>query len=214
MELEDEVRPPKQDRSRRAWNRVLDAGLAIFEDRGYDGFTITAVCEQADVAPTVIYARTASKETLFLAVYEHGAARVRAEQDVFADPGHWAGMAPAALVRAAVAAVVDVAIRHEKFLRAVVLVSATHPEIHRRGSRYVHELGRRFTGVVLTAATAIRHEDPAAAVWSCFSTVFAAATNRIAYGPDFTTPAPAPHQVFVADLGETAARFLLADPVS
>ena len=47
-----EVRPPKQRRSREAWNRVLDAGVAILEEGGYDAFTIAAVCERAAVAPT------------------------------------------------------------------------------------------------------------------------------------------------------------------
>ena len=42
-----EVRPPKQQRSRQAWNRVLDAGVSILEDGGYDAFTIAAVCERA-----------------------------------------------------------------------------------------------------------------------------------------------------------------------
>ena len=56
--VELEVRPPKQQRSREAWNRVLDAGVAILEDGGYDAFTIAAVCERAAVAPTAIYART------------------------------------------------------------------------------------------------------------------------------------------------------------
>ena len=53
-----EVRPPKQERSRAAWNRVLDAGVAILEDGGHDAFTIAAVCDRAGVAPTAIYART------------------------------------------------------------------------------------------------------------------------------------------------------------
>ena len=32
MDADLEVRPPKQRRSREAWNRVLDAGVAILED--------------------------------------------------------------------------------------------------------------------------------------------------------------------------------------
>ena len=90
-----EVRPPKQQRSREAWNRVLDAGVAILEDGGYDAFTIAAVCERAAVAPTAIYARTTSKDALFLAVYEHGIGRLRAEQGVFADADRWTGLPPA-----------------------------------------------------------------------------------------------------------------------
>src|SRR4051794_31680883 len=105
MDSDLEVRPPKQRRSREAWNRVLDGGVAILEDGGYEAFTIAAVCERAQVAPPAIYARTSSKDALFLAVYEHGIARIRDEQRVFTDAEHWSGLAPAALVREAVAQV-------------------------------------------------------------------------------------------------------------
>src|SRR5215212_3486058 len=141
-----EVRPPKQRRSREAWSRVLDAGVAVLEDGGYDAFTIAAVCERAQVAPTAIYARTSSKDALFLAVYEHGIARLREEQVVFADESRWAGLGPAAVVRAA------------------------HPEVARRGSHYSRELGEGFARVVLAAREAIRHDDPEAAVRSIFGT--------------------------------------------
>ena len=204
-----EVRPPLQRRSRETWARVLDAGVAVLEDGGYEAFTIAAVCERAQVAPTALYARTTSKDALFLAVYEHGIARLQADQRVFADEERWAGLAPAELVRSAVAEMVSISLRHQRYLRAVVLVSAAHPEVRRRGSRYSQELGTGFTRVVLRAAPAIRHPDPEAAVRSCFGTVFAASIIRVAYGPGFATPAPVDDGAFTADLGETAVRYLL-----
>jgi hypothetical protein len=33
----------------------------------------------------------------------------------------------------------------------------------------------------------------------------------VAYGPGFATPSPVDNEAFVADLGEPAARYLLAD---
>ncbi|MGY1810244.1 TetR/AcrR family transcriptional regulator [Blastococcus sp. SYSU D00669] len=209
MDADLEVRPPKQRRSREAWHRVLDAGVAVLEDGGHDAFTIAAVCDRARVAPTAIYARTSSKDALFLAVYEHGIARLRAEQDVFADEGRWAGFPPADLVRGAVAEMVGITFRHQRFLRSVVLISAAHPEVRRRGSRYSQELGEGFARVVLGAREAIRHDDPEAAVRSVFGTVFATSIIRVAYGPGFATPAPVDDDEFVADLGETAVRYLL-----
>jgi len=206
-----EVRPPKQQRSREAWNRVLDAGVAILEDGGYDAFTIAAVCERAAVAPPAIYARTTSKDALFLAVYEHGIASIRDEQKVFADPAHWSGMAPAALVREAVAQLVGISLRHRRYLRAVVLVSGVHPEVQVRGERYVHELAGLFAGVVLDAQDAITHEDPKRAVLSCFGSSFSTTILRLAYGPTFTSPTPVDDDVFVADLGESAVRYLLGN---
>ncbi len=206
-----EVRPPKQQRSREAWNRVLDAGVAILEDGGYDAFTIAALCDRAAVAPTAIYARTTSKDALFLAVYEHGISRLRAGQEVFADDDRWAGLAPVDLVRAAVTEMVGISLRHQRFLGAVVLLSAAHQEVQRRGDRYARELGDAFTGAVLRAADAITHPDPEAAVRSCFGTVFAATMIRVAYGPAFATPSPLDDDAFVAHLGETAVRYLLGE---
>ncbi|MFW3168961.1 hypothetical protein [Geodermatophilus sp. CPCC 206100] len=120
---------------------------------------------------------------------------------------------PADLVRAAVAEMVGISFRHRRFLRAVVLISAAHPEVQRRCARYSQELGEGFARVVLTARAAIRHGDPEAAIRSCFGTVFATSIIRIPYGPGFATPVPVDDDAFVADLGETAVRYLLADAV-
>jgi AcrR family transcriptional regulator len=192
---------------------VLDSGVAILEDGGYDAFTIAAVCERARVAPTAIYARTTSKDALFLAVYEHGVGRLRAEQGVFFDDRRWSGLDPVALIRAAVAEMVGISLRHERFLRAVVLISAAHPEVRRRGSRYSQELGEGFAHVMLAVRDTICHAAPEAAVRSCFGTVFATSIIRVAYGRAFATPTPVDDDVFIADLGETAVRYLLADAV-
>jgi AcrR family transcriptional regulator len=80
------IRPPRQERSRRAWDRVLDAGVALLEEAGYEGFTIAAVCERAHVPPRAIYDRAPTKDALFLAVYEHGMARIKADHEIFTDP--------------------------------------------------------------------------------------------------------------------------------
>jgi AcrR family transcriptional regulator len=213
VDAELEVRPPKQQRSRESWNRVLDAGVAILEDSGYDALTIAAVCERAQVAPPTIYARTTSKDALFLAIYEHGISRLTAEQAVFADTVRWAGLSPADLVRAAVAEMVGISLRHRRFLGAVVLISAAHAEVRRRGSGHSQELGKRFARVVLRARAEISHADPEAAVESCFGMVSATSTIRVAYGPAFATPDPVDDDAFVADLGEMAVRYLLGPPV-
>ena len=94
---------------------------------------------------------------------------------------------------------------------AYTLISAAHPEVQRRGSRYSQELGEGFGLVVLRAADAITHPDPEAAAQSCFGTVFAASIIRVAYGAGFATPSPVDDDTFIADLGETAARYLLGD---
>ncbi|MGY1840168.1 MULTISPECIES: TetR/AcrR family transcriptional regulator [unclassified Modestobacter] len=206
------VRPPRQRRSREAWARVLDAGVALLEDGGYEAFTIAAVCERAGVAPPAIYARTTSKEALFLAVYEHGISRLHDVRAAFDRPDRWIGLTPHERVRTAVTTAVRGLLAHRSFFRAVVLISAAHPEVQRRGSLYSRELGSRFVDTVSPVVDA--HPDAKAAAWSCFSTVFAAVVIRVAYGSDFGTASPVDDDTFTAALADTAVRYLLSEPLA
>ena len=83
------VRAPRQRRTRDQWERILDAGVRLLEDGGYEAFTIAALCERAQVPPRALYARVDTKDELFLAVYEHGMRRLRASEQVFSDPDRW-----------------------------------------------------------------------------------------------------------------------------
>ena len=199
------VRPPQQRRSREAWVRVLDAGVALLEEGGYEAFTIAAVCERARVAPRAIYDRTDRKDALFLAVYEHGMARVRADQDVFTDEDRWRDLPAPELAIQAVRETAAIFFRHAALLRAVVLISGAHPEVYRRGALYSRELGDLFGGVVLRARDEIDHPEPEAAVLAAFNSVFSALVVRVAYGPAFASP-DANDESFLETLGTMVRR--------
>lgn len=67
--------------------------MELLETGGYEAFTIAAVCDRAQVAPRALYEWADSEDALFLAVYEHGVARVRADQAALAGPGRRHGLA-------------------------------------------------------------------------------------------------------------------------
>jgi AcrR family transcriptional regulator len=205
------IRPPRQERSRRAWARVLDAGVTLLEDCGYEGFTIAAVCERAQVPPRAVYDRAPSKDALFLAVYEHGMARIRADHAVFEDPDRWRGLPAAALIEAAVREVAAIFGRHERLLRAVVLISGVHPEVNRRGSAHSRELGERFTNLLRPLGGQFAHprDDVDAALRACFSTVFSALVIRVAYGPGFAAD-PVDDDAYAGHLAWMSASYLLS----
>jgi AcrR family transcriptional regulator len=203
-----EIRPPLQQRSREAWKRILDAGVSLFEEGGYEAFTIAAVCERAQVPPRAIYDRADSKDALFLAVYEHGIARVRADQAVFDDDKRWSGLSAAQVVDGAVRETAGIFTRHAAFLRSAVLISGAHPEVNRRGARYGQELGDQVTAVMLRAGDEIDQPDPVAAARMAFATVFSTLVMRTAYGPAFAMPA-AGDEDFVTELTIMISRYLL-----
>jgi AcrR family transcriptional regulator len=178
------VRPPRQERTRQQWARVLDCGIEILEQGGYDAFTIAAVCERARVPPRALYARVSSKHGLFLAVYDHGMARVTADHADLADDARWSGLTPGATIRQAVTLVLEVFARNAALLRSVVLLSSAHPEVLRRGSEHARQLRALFVQRCLPAVSD-RHPSPSAAAETTFNTVFAAGVFDVAYGRSF-----------------------------
>lgn len=202
------IRPPLQRRTREQWLRVLDAGVAILEEHGYEGFTIAAVCDRAKVAPRAIYARADTKDALFLAVYDHGMARIGDDRAALSESARWQRLPPPDLIDAAVREIVGLYIRHSSLLRAVVLISGVHPEVRKRGSQHVRALGTEFCALVLRARDHIQHPDPEAATWSAFAMVVSALSLRIAYGPGFAAPATDDNR-FADTMSTMVRRYLL-----
>lgn len=183
--MSQDVRAPRQQRTREQWTRILDAGVALLEDGGYEAFTIPALCDRAGVPPRALYARTDSKDALFLAVYEHGMARVVADHEVFGDAQHWEGLDDVTRIGRAVAVLSTIFDRHRLFLRAIVLVSSRHPEVARRGADRRRELCDLFTDVLAPTDARSPHPDPLSARRFAFTLAFSALVVRTAYGEEF-----------------------------
>ncbi len=173
------MRAPKQRRSRERWARVLDSGVVLIERGGYEELTIAAVCELADVPPRFIYERVATKEALFLAVYEHGTRRVIDAEAPFHDDAVWAELGPAHTVTTAVDLLARIFWAHERWLRSVVLISGRHDEVRRRGAAHVDGVRRAFVSRLDAVS-----DDPDLAS-GLFQTLFAALVLRVAYGDGF-----------------------------
>jgi AcrR family transcriptional regulator len=180
------VRAPRQKRSREAWARVLDAGVGLLSERGYEGFTIAAICDSAGVAPRFIYDRVDNKDDLFLAVYEHGLGRVRAGQSELERDERWVDLTADELVRGAIGEVGARFRQNAAFLRAIVLLSSSVAEVAQRGAAYREEFEGQFVGLVSRITPDIRHDDPLAAMQYCFDNAFSAWIVRVAYGPEFS----------------------------
>jgi AcrR family transcriptional regulator len=201
------VRPPRQQRTREQWGRVLDAGVSILEEGGYEAFTIAAVCDRAAVPPRALYARVATKDALFLAAYERGMERVLDSHQIFREPSGWR-LEPAELVRRAVRELMRIFTDHARFLRAVVLISSAHSEIQQRGEQYRNVIGDLFAAVLEPLDRTSTHADPVRAREFCFSVVFSALVVRSAYGPAFGMAGDEPK--LAQELADMVATYLLS----
>ena len=51
------IRPPVQRRSRESLERLLQTGLELLQERGFDGFTLQELSQRAGVSIGSIYGR-------------------------------------------------------------------------------------------------------------------------------------------------------------
>lgn len=197
------VREPRQRRTRQQWATVLDAGVAILEEGGYEAFTIPALCERAGVPPRALYARADSKDALFLAVYEHGVRRIMQDHAPFDDDRAWQPLSDGERIGRAVEILCDIFERNRRLLRAIVLISGAHPEVARRGVEHRAALCAQFVSVLAPIDARSAHADPLRAREFAFALVFSALVVRTAYGAGFGIPAGPD------ELTEAASRYLL-----
>ncbi|MET1059126.1 MAG: TetR/AcrR family transcriptional regulator [Nocardioides sp.] len=203
------LREPRQRRTREQWERILDAGILLLEEGGYEAFTIAALCDRAQVPPRALYARAPTKDALFLAVYERGMSQVLADHQVFADPDRWNVDDDRARVEQAVRFLVQIFIRNGAFLRAVVLISGVHPEVLRRGEDYRNAIYDLFTAALRPLNGNPLDDDALREREVCFALLFSALVLRTAYGPKFG-PAGEIEQL-TRELVTMAQRYLRVD---
>lgn len=127
------VRPPLQQRSRAAWERVLQVGVRLLESGGIEAVTVAEVCRLARVSPPSLYARVDGRAGLIAAIYEHAMIDIRAAEDDALCPLEADHLPVAARIPRATAAMAESFRRSRRRLRPIIAASTQDEWIHRRG---------------------------------------------------------------------------------
>jgi AcrR family transcriptional regulator len=195
------ISAPRQARSRATWARVLDAGVELLQEGGYEALTIGALCERASATPPSIYARAGNKDGVLLAIYEHAMTRITAYA-IHPDDPSWAKLERDEVVRRAVDALCRTWLGNAALLRPIVHRAAHDPEIFRRGSQASREEAAAFRAVLERAGVATADAD------ACFRVVYGSVVQRVMYGEAFESDLPLPDEALVETLVATATRYV------
>ncbi len=199
------VRPALQERSRVAWEKVLEAGIFLLEERGRESLSIAAVCERAGVSPTAIYRRVDGLAGLFWAIYERAGVRIqetlkRKLQEAEAEPS-----GSQRRIHAVVLAIASTFEENKKFLHQIVNYSTMDSEMNHRGARESQESVRSM-------ALLLPHPDNEAAT-DIARYLHQECTFRAMYGEHWLTDQPELFESFLARLNRIAeARLLGSKP--
>ncbi|MGP3776075.1 TetR/AcrR family transcriptional regulator [Streptomyces sp. SDT5-1] len=202
------IRAPKQERSQRSFDLVLDTTLGLLAEKGYSGFALTEVSRRSGVSVGSIYTRVDGKDDLLRAAQARFQERLLADHQRMTDPERWAGASLAELVPQLIAEFAAVLEQQGKTLGAFLQRGAVDPAVAKVGKAGYMDARDRFVDLILSRRDEIEHPDPVRAVSSCFTTVYAALARALALdvAPEAAEGSDLP--TLIEDLGAMTLAFL------
>ena len=167
------VSGPKQARSERTLQRLLDAAEAAIKEHGHAAVSIPEIARRAGSSVGGFYARFRDKGELLRALEERHFLELLQRVDALADARRWQNAPTVGIVEAAVAELVN-STRERRHMIAAFLVRAIEdPVIRAGGLRFRSTVEERITALLLTRRAEMRHPDPALAIHFGIQTAFA-----------------------------------------
>ena len=183
------IHEPKQGRSRRTLEALLDAAERLLAERSFDEVTVQALTKRAGCSVGAFYGRFGTKQDLLRALYSRYASRSRATLAAFGQPEAWVGV-PLSEVVAALTSFLVEDYRTQAGLRRVFLEALpADSSLRDMASALTHETCAAFHALVSARAAEHAHPDPALAAVACHRVVFGALDQDLAFGgPDPVGP--------------------------
>jgi AcrR family transcriptional regulator len=180
------LRLPRQKRSQRTLERLLESGAEVFAERGYDGLTIAEVCRRAEASAGAFYTRFEGKDALVRAVHDHEMSAMGDDVSaMYAVGPAWDHLDTAALIDRAVRLLAKHFRTRAGLIRAIVLRAATDPVMRASGALAITRMADAFTACLLARASEYPHPDPESAVRGVFGMAFEMISWDVAFGAEF-----------------------------
>lgn len=202
------IRPPLQRRSQQSLERVLQAGLEVLQEQGFEGFTLQEVSRRAGVSIGSIYARVESREALIMAIYERAMAWTEAQDEV-ARAGLSEDLSPRERIETIARNMANDMLGHADVLRVFMRQAPLNADIWQRGAEKSHESSKKFQRAVLEHREDINHPEPELAVDIAWRMVYCTISRRITHGPKFESPRVVSDKKLVRELARAVADYLL-----
>ena len=156
--------PPKQARSERTAQRILDAAQTLIEREGLGAFSIPEVVRRAESSTGSFYARFKDKNALLAALEERFFAEVESRVDALAEPERWRGRPTEELARALTREMLERLRQHARLVCAFMFRSTHEATFASHARRFHDQLTRRMRALLLSRRAEMTHPEPEVAV--------------------------------------------------
>jgi len=173
------VAGPKQARSERTLQRLLDAAQVLIEEKGHAAVSIPEIARRARSSVGGFYARFRDKNELLRALEERHFIEVWQRLEALADARRWENVSTAKVVEAAVAELVSVTRERRRLIAAFLVSAIQDPAIREGGLRFRRRVEERIRALLLPRRSEMDHPDPALAIDLAVQTAFALMNHHV-----------------------------------
>jgi AcrR family transcriptional regulator len=167
------VNGPKQARSERTLQRLLDVAEALIKEKGHAAVSIPEIARRARSSVGGFYARFRDRNELLRALEERHFIEVSRRVDALADAGRWENASTAEIVEAAVAELVTTTRERRHMIAAFLVRAIEDPVIRAGGLHFRRTVEERISALLLARRDEMSHPDPALAIELGIQTAFA-----------------------------------------
>jgi AcrR family transcriptional regulator len=160
------IQPPKQERSRRTFFKILDATRALLERRNLDDIAVSEITKRAGVSNGSFYARFPDKVALLLALQERALTDIRAHLTEQLDPDRWADIALNVTVVDMIRSLVEIPDRHVPVFKAASFAALHEPVLSARVTEITEFKVALISRLVLSKRSEIGATNPRAVALS------------------------------------------------
>lgn len=167
------VSGPKQARSERTLQRLLDAAETLIKEKGHAAVSIPEIARRAKSSVGGFYARFRDKNELLRALEERHFIELLQRVDALADSRRWDNASTTEIVEAAVAELVSITRERRHMIAAFLVRSIEDPVIRAGGLRFRRTVEERIGALLLMRQNEMNHPNPALAIDLGIQTAFA-----------------------------------------
>jgi AcrR family transcriptional regulator len=167
------VSGPKQARSERTLQRLLDAAESLIKEKGHLAVSIPDIARRAGSSVGGFYARFRDKNELLRALEERHFIEISQRVEALADARRWRNASTTEIVEAAVTELVTIT-RERRHMIAAFLVRAIEDQVIREGGlQFRRRVEERIGALLLPRRGEMNHPNPALAIDLGIQTAFA-----------------------------------------
>ncbi len=209
------ARAPKQQRSRRSYDRMIAAAIEILRERGLEGLTLAEVSRRSRVSIGSIYCRVEAKEDLIREVQAHVFQQMEHEFALLVNRVRRHMLPLRELVPALIRELALYLKRHAALLNAFMQQGGRDPHVAAVGRRAHQQNMLDFKLILLERHAEFRHPDPEHAASAAFTIVYGVLARYLGLGTMLGEHAGAGEgdwKQLVEDLGLMTVAYLTVDP--